>query len=150
MTARVFVDTNVLVYRRDRADQNKHERALSWIEQLWRTRGGRLSIQVLQEFYITLTQKLDPKLPKETARQDVRDFMSWYPVVLDPKLVEAAWSAQDRHKTSWWDSLIVAAAQSASCQYLLTEDLQEGQMFDELQVINPFLHEPQFVLRPEE
>lgn len=150
MTASVFVDTNVLVYRRDRADQHKHEKALDWVEQLWRARAGRLSIQVLQEFYITVTQKLDPKIPKETARQDVRDFISWHPVVLDPKLVEAAWSIQDRHKTSWWDSLIVAAGQSASCRYLLSEDLQDGQIFDEIQVVSPFLHDPQFVLQREE
>ena len=149
MTGRVFVDTNVLVYRRDRADQDKHERALDWIEQLWRARAGRLSIQVLQEFYITVTQKLDPKIPKETARQDVRDFFSWHPVVLDSKVVEAAWSVQDRHKASWWDSLIVAAAQAANCRYLLSEDLQDGQILDELQVVNPFSHEPRFVLRHE-
>ena len=76
MIATVFVDTNVLVYRRDKADAKKNESARERLEYLWLMRLGRLSIQVLQEFYITATQKLDPKLPKETARQDVRDFLS--------------------------------------------------------------------------
>ena len=108
-----------------------------WIEYLWRDRLGRLSIQVLQEFYVTVTQKLDPKLPKETARQDVRDLLSWRPIVSDAKLIADAWSAQDRHKTSWWDSLIIAASQSAGCRYLLSEDLQDGQVFDNIEVVNP-------------
>lgn len=147
MTARVFVDTNVLVYRRDKADEHKHQRALEWIEYLWRERAGRLSIQVLEEFYITVTQKVDPKVPKETARQDVRDLISWKPVISDPKLIQAAWSAQDRHKTSWWDSLIIAAGQSAACRYLLSEDLQEGQFFDDLEVLNPFTRDPHSIFR---
>jgi predicted nucleic acid-binding protein len=147
MTARVFVDTNVLVYRRDKADPRKHKKALEWIEYLWRERSGRLSIQVLQEFYVTVTQKLEPRMPKETARHDVRDLISWKPVVADAKLVQEAWSAQDKHKTSWWDSLIIAAAQSAGCRYLLSEDLQEGQAFDELEVINPFMRDPDFVFQ---
>jgi predicted nucleic acid-binding protein len=150
MIATVFVDTNVLVYRRDRADENRNEKALEWIEYLWRARLGRLSIQVLQEFYITVTQKLDPKLPKETARQDVRDFINWKPVISDGKLIARAWSAQDRYKTSWWDSLIIAAAQSAGCRVLLSEDLQDGQAFDNVEVVDPFLHSPLSIFQPEE
>jgi predicted nucleic acid-binding protein len=140
MIGPAFVDTNILVYRRDRADEEKNDRAVAWIEYLWRERSGRLSIQVLQEFYVTVTQKLDPKLPKEIARQDVRDLVSWRPVVADTKLLADAWAIQDRHKISWWDSLVVAAAQSAGCRYLLSEDLQDGQIFDNVQVVNPFLH----------
>ena len=146
MTAAVFVDTNVLVYRRYRGDQDKNEKALEWIEYLWRARLGRLSVQVLQEFYITVTQRLDPKLPKETARHDVRDFASWRPVISDTKLIADAWSIQDRFKTSWWDSLIIAAAHSASCRYLLSEDFQNNQAFDDLEVVNPFLRDPASVL----
>ena len=145
MIATVFVDTNVLVYRRDKADAKKNESAREWLEYLWRMRLGRLSIQVLQEFYITATQKLDPKLPKETARQDVRDFLSWRPVVSDAKLMSDAWSTQDRYRTSWWDSLIITAAQSAGCRVLLSEDLQDGQTFGNLEVVDPFLHSPRTV-----
>jgi predicted nucleic acid-binding protein len=149
MTAPAFVDTNVLVYRRDRADEVKNDRAIEWIEYLWRERIGRLSVQVLQEFYLTVTQKLEPKLPKETARRDIRDLISWKPVVTDAKLLADAWAVQDKYKTSWWDSLIVTAAHSAGCRYLITEDLQEGQVFDNLQVVNPFLHSPDSILNPE-
>lgn len=149
MTAMVFVDTNVLVYWRNRADENKNEKALEWIDYLWRVRLGRLSVQVLHEFYATVTQKLDPKLPKETARQDVRNLTSWGPVVSDPKLIEDAWSIQDRFKISWWDSHIVAAAQSAGCRYLLSEDFQDHQAFDQLEVVNPFRRDPASVLDPD-
>jgi predicted nucleic acid-binding protein len=149
MTAVVFVDTNVLVYRRDRADEDKNEKALEWIEYLWRAHLGRLSVQVLHEFYVTVTQKLDPKLPKETARQDVRDFASWRPVISDTKLIEDAWSIQDRFKTSWWNSHIIAAAQSAGCRYLLSEDFQHNQAFDHLEVVNPFLRSPASVFHQE-
>jgi len=76
--------------------------------------------------------------------------MSWQPVVSDSRLVEEAWSKQDRYKASWWDSLIVAAAQSASCRYLLSEDFQDGQIFDDLEVINPFRHEPESLFQPDE
>ena len=147
MSAAVFVDTNVLVYRRDRGDQDKNEKALEWIEYLWRARLGRLSVQVLQEFYITVTQRLDPKLPKEMARQDVRDFASWRPVISDTKLIADGWSVQDRFKTSSWDSLIIAAAHSASCRYLLSEDFQNNQAFDDLEVVNPFLRDPASVFQ---
>ena len=142
MIATVFVDSDVLIYRRDRADEKKNDKATEWLEFLWRTQFGRLSTQVLEEFYITATQRLDPKVPKETARQDVRDLMSWKPVAWDAKLIADAWSAQDRYKTSWWDSLIVAAAQSAGCRILLTADLPDGQAFDSLEVVNPFIHKP--------
>src|SRR5439155_1128262 len=136
MIALVFVDTNVLVYRRDKADPEKNRKALEWVEYLWRTRNGRLSIQVLQEFYVTVTQKLEPKLPKETARQDIRDLLSWKPIISDSKLISAAWEVQDRHQVSWWDALIIAAGQSAGCRFLLSEDFQDGAHFDDLEIVN--------------
>jgi predicted nucleic acid-binding protein len=109
---------------------------------LWQTRSGRLGFQVLQEFYITVTEKLKPGLDRESAREDIRALLSWKPISVDHRVFTAGWHLQDSHGLSWWDALIVSAAQAADCSYLLTEDLQNGQVFGNLQVINPFYTAP--------
>ena len=138
MTAPVFVDTNVLVYRHDTRDQVKQARAEAWYQLVWRQRLGRLSFQVLQELYSTLTRKLVPKFDLHEARALVRDLAAWQPVAADLALLERSWRLQERYSLSWWDALIVAAAQASDCRVLLTEDLQHGQMFGALRVIDPF------------
>ncbi len=138
MSATVFVDTNVLVYFRDAADPIKQRRAQDWMASLWQQHCGRLSFQVLQEYYVTVTQKLDPGLPVEQARDDVRALLAWKPVATNANLIEKAWDLHDRFHVSWWDSLIVAAARSAGCLYLLTEDLQSGQGMGGGVVLDPF------------
>jgi len=142
MTGEVFVDTNILVYSRDETEPTKHAKARAWIAHLWSTRRGRLSTQVLQEFYVTVTEKLDPGLDRESARQDVRSFVTWRPVTVDASVLEAAWRVQDRYRLSWWDSLIVGAAEIAGCAYLLTEDLQTHQELGEVRVVDPFRVSP--------
>ncbi len=134
----VFVDTNVLVYARDASDMGKQAIAAAWMEHLWTSAGGRLSVQVLQEYYVTVTRKLDPGLSSEEAREDVRDLAAWRPLRLDQPIVEAAWRMEDRYGLSFWDSLIVAGAQAAGCEALLTEDLQHGLDIDGLRVADPF------------
>jgi len=143
MTAKVFVDTNVLVYCRDASETGRQEQALAWMSRLWHNRSGRLSFQVLQEFYVTVTVKLRPGLGRELARSDVRALLVWQPVPLEARVVEGAWHLQDRYGLSWWDALIMAAAQIADCGYLLSEDFQEGQKFGSVEVINPFKTSPQ-------
>ena len=146
MTAAVFVDTNILVYSRDTSEPGKQEQALAWMAHLWTTKTGRLSFQVLQEFYVTVTVKLDPGMDTERARREVRSLLPWHPIPTDARVMEGAWGIQDRYRVSWWDALIISAAQIASCQYLLTEDLQSDQNFDNVQVINPFLRSPDFLI----
>ncbi len=146
MPARVFVDTNVLVYARDASEPRKQKRAMVWMSHLWDMRLGRLSFQVLQEFYITVTDKLTPGLDPQTARRDVRLLLSWKPVSVDSRVMEDAWHLQDRHRLSWWDALILSAARASQCPYLLTEDLGEDQRFGDLQVINPFHVSPETLL----
>lgn len=143
MTARLFVDTNVLVYSFDQREPDKQSRSRDWLDRLWSTRAGRISFQVLQEFYVTVTRKLEPGLDSETARKVVRSLWAWQPVATDERSFLTAWSLQDRFHLSWWDALIVAAARSAGCSVLLTEDLQHGQDLDGLQVINPFQAPPE-------
>lgn len=143
MTTKVFVDTNVLVYRRDASEPGKQERALAWMTYLWNLRLGRLSFQVLQEFYVTVTAKLDPGLDRETARGDVRALLAWQPLAADARMMEGAWNLQERFRLSWRDALVVAAAQAADCRYLLSEDFQEHQDLGGVKVVNPFQGVPE-------
>ena len=142
MTASVFVDTNVLVYARDASEIEKQPQAEAWMRYLWQERSGRLSFQVLNEFYVTVTNKLAPGLGRVEARNEIRALLAWRPVSTDSRTLEGAYSLQDRHQLSWWDSLIVSAAQSAGCRYLLTEDLQHLQSLGDLTVLNPFESSP--------
>ncbi len=142
MTETVFVDTSVLVYARDASEVDKQPKAEEWMRHLWRQRAGRLSSQVLQEFYVTVTDKLDPGLDPSDARNEVRSLLAWRPVSMDQRVLEGAWSIQDRYQLAWWDSLIVAAARAAGCRYLLTEDLQHHQALGDLTVLNPFESSP--------
>ena len=138
-----FVDTNILVYARDTTEPEKQERAHLWLSHLWRDRSGRISYQVLQEYYIIVTRKLDPGLRVAEARDDIRDFLAWNPISIERNVIEAAWSIQDRFKFSWWDALIIAAAQILDCDYLLSEDIQHKQVVDGLTILNPFLEQLQ-------
>ncbi len=142
MIAPVFVDTNVLVYARDRFASEKRTRAQEWLDHLWETRRGRVSFQVLNEFYAVATGKLRADVTTQDARKDVRNLLAWQPQLVDGDILEAAWGAQDRFGLAFWDALIVAAAQAASCRYLLTEDLQHGQELEGVKVISPFRTTP--------
>jgi predicted nucleic acid-binding protein len=146
MSGTVFVDTNVLVYARDRSEESKQRRAVEWMAGLWETRLGRLSTQVLQEYYVTVTAKLDPPRSREDAREDVISLTAWNPAQIDLHLIERAWSLQDRFSFSWWDALIVASGLAGRSAYLLSEDLQDGQVIEGMRVISPFTHDPASVL----
>jgi predicted nucleic acid-binding protein len=142
MNALVFVDTNVLLYRHDSAKPEKQQAAEIWLAHLWRTRTGRLSMQVLQEFYLNATQKLNPGLSRQVARQEVQDLTAWHPIPVDLQVVTDAWDLQDRYALSFWDSLIAAAARLAGCRFLLTEDLQHDQDLNGVRVLSPFIARP--------
>lgn len=138
LDARVFVDSNVFIYRLDTSEPEKRAVADEWVRRLWEKRNGRLSVQVLNEFYVSVTAKLDPGLDHASARRYVESLLAWRPVPLDGRLVRATFAVRERYQLSWWDSLIVAASQRADCRYLLSEDLQGGQKFDGVEVVNPF------------
>ena len=140
MTARYFVDSNVLVYARDITEELKQRRASLWVNYLWDERCGHLSYQVLIECYSVLTQRRG--MSANQARGYVESFLVWQPLVIDASVLERAWQTQDRFRLNWFDCLIIAAARIAECKYLLTEDLQHGQDLDGLQVVSPFLVEP--------
>lgn len=141
MTEPVFVDSNVLVYAMDEADLSKQKAARNWRNALWESRRGRISFQVLSEFYVNAL-RIRPNATEQT-RDEIRDLLAWRPVVMDDLILELGWTIQDRYRLSYWDSLIVAASKASACRYLLTEDLQAGQDFDGVEAVNPFLTVPE-------
>lgn len=138
MTALVFVDTNVFVYSRDTSDRVKQAAAEQWVRELWLEQRGRTSVQVLSEYYVTVTRKLDTGLDRDEAWQDVSALFAWEPQSVDRDLLVSASETERRFGLSWWDSMIVAAARAQACSILLSEDLQAGMVFDETTVVNPF------------
>lgn len=142
----VFVDTNVLVYAVDPGAGDKHARARDRLEQLAERRAGRPSYQVLQEYYVTVTRKLPRPMEAAEARRDVLYLLAWDPVVIDQGILEGAWEVHDRAGLAFWDALIVAAARSAGCEALLTENLQDGQDLGGVVVVDPFARDPSSLL----
>ncbi|GAB4247462.1 MAG: PIN domain-containing protein [Thermoleophilia bacterium] len=143
MTDLCFVDTNLLVYWRDTDAGEKQVRSRAWLEFLWRRRTGRLSQQVLNEYYYTVSRRLDPPLPAGEARADVLDLMAWRPLAVDEELCRRAFDVETRYGFSWWDSLIVAAARALDCSALLTEDLQHGQKIGCMTILDPYRVSPE-------
>ncbi len=144
MTA-VFVDANVLVYAQDPRDPLKQARAAQWLDKLWQQRSGRTSMQVLNEFYAAVTRKLSPRIAADLAWDEVSRYFAWSPLPIDEALLRRAREVERRYGLSWWDAMIVAAAQIQGCVVLLTEDLQDGMVFGTLAVRSPFssvLEEP--------
>ena len=134
----VFVDTNVLLYAQDPRNPEKQSAAEQWLSWCWRNQRGGLSTQVLNELYANL-RRCAPSLAVADARELIRRYRGWKCWTVDDATVDLAWGLQDRFKLSYWDALMVAAAQQMGCAYLLTEDLEHQQRFDNLQVINPFM-----------
>lgn len=137
MTERSFVDTNVLVYRIDRADQGKQERARQVIED---AAPGSLviSTQVLQEFYAVATRKLAQPLDEEDAAAAVRHLSELPVVSSDAAFVNAAIGISRFERLSIWDALVVQAAVVGGCDRILSEDLADGVLLRGIRVENPF------------
>ena len=142
MNGSIFVDTNVLVYTRDASKLDKQIQAAEWIAHLWKSGRGRLSLQVLAEFYAVVTGKLKPGMETTKAREDVEDLLTWQPLPLTPDLFAEAWLLKDIYHLPWWDLLILAAAKNLQCSFLLSEDFQHERDFQGIRVINPFLVRP--------
>lgn len=145
----VFVDAGVLLCADDGADPAKHLRAREWLKVLWTSRCGRLSTQVLTEYYANATKQLKPPMQQGDARAEVRRYQHWKPWQIDHQTVETAWAIEARFQVNWWDALIVAAAQHQGCRYVLTEGLPHGQQIDSVQILNPFLVGPEVLEAPD-
>jgi predicted nucleic acid-binding protein len=134
---RSFLDTNVLVYSDDPRDPAKQTTAIDLVQDHLRQRTGVVSLQVLQEYFVSATGKL--KLDAELAKRRVEFFARFH--VAEPNVgdILAAIDLHRLHGISLWDSLILRCAKQAGCSVLLTEDMQHGQVFDGLKIVNPFL-----------
>ena len=136
--ATTFVDTNVLVYAHDASEPAKQLVARGALRGLWATGSGRLSTQVLQEFYVVATGKSSLAVRPADAREIVRLYSAWPVVTVDPVLILTASELHERASISFWDALIVAAAQRAGADEILTEDHSHGEIIDGVRVVNPF------------
>lgn len=134
-----FVDTNVLVYAHDAADPRRQPVAAALLDELWRTRTGVVSTQVLTEFYAVVTRKFDPPLTRRDARALVDAYAVWPVVQVDPPLIVAASALEEQHSLSFWDALIVEAARRAGADRLVSEDLQHRRRIAGLVIDNPFV-----------
>jgi predicted nucleic acid-binding protein len=135
---RTFIDTNVLVYAHDTDADDKHTRAKTLLTDLWESRDGCLSTQVLQEFYAVVTRKFKPAMPRLKARAIVAAYGEWCEVATEPQLIVAASRLEEEHTLSFWDALIVQAAIRAGAERLVSEDLQDGRRLGALTIENPF------------
>lgn len=143
----VMLDTNVLLYGVDDKDLTKRDLARRWIAACWERRCGRISTQVLNEFYINARKKFPSVISGGDARAEVRRYQHWQPWVIDHATVETAWAIEGRYRLSYWDALIVASAVQQGCDGVVTEDLQHDQLIDGVRILNPFIVGPE-VLAP--
>ncbi|MBN2207153.1 MAG: PIN domain-containing protein [Candidatus Aminicenantes bacterium] len=135
---RTFVDTNIFVYAYDSSAGAKREAAGRAIAELWRSGTGLISTQVLQELYVTLTRKIPRPLAPADAFEIIEDLTAWDIVVNDGGSVLEASRLERQAKLSFWDALIVVAAERGGAEILLSEDLSQGRTFGGIRVANPF------------
>jgi len=135
---RRFVDTNILLYAHDDSAGGKHVQARTLVEQLWESRDGCLSVQVLQEFFVNATRKIAKPLTAETAKEIVADYSRWYLHVPAADDVLAAIGIHQRTGISFWDAMIVRSAAEVGCTVLYSEDLNAGQDYSGVRAENPF------------
>ena len=138
MNGRVFVDTNILLYARELSEPIKQPVAELCLAELWRTRTGCVSVQVLNEYFVNATRKLDPGLSRAEAWEDVEALMAWDPIPIDTPLISRGFVLLERHGISYWDALIVAAAEVGGCTEILSEDLAHDALYAGIRVRNPF------------
>jgi predicted nucleic acid-binding protein len=142
MPDKFFVDTNILLYAHDRSTGGKHERARQLVERLWISGQGVLSTQVLQELCVNLRRKVARPLPVEEVRHLIQDYLSWEVVANSPASVLHALEIEVRYQISFWDALILQAAESSGAAVLYSEDLAAGQKYGPVQVVNPLVMIP--------
>lgn len=139
-----FVDSNVLIYAHDEGAGIKRDAAMAVVERLWKERSGRLSVQVLQEFFVNATvrsgrRKLEDPLDVQEAREVVEDYSRWEVHRPGAADVLAAIDIHRRVGISFWDAMIVQSASSQGCEVLFSEDLNDGQVYEGVRLENPFI-----------
>lgn len=133
---RTFLDSNIIVYANDAADEGKQETAIKLVQKHMQDGSGFISTQVMQEYAVTATQKLGQAVPVVMHQLHLLESLSV--VVIKPELVRRGLEIKTLYGLSYWDSLIIAAAESAGCTQILSEDLNSGQVYCGIRCINPF------------
>jgi predicted nucleic acid-binding protein len=136
MTVRSFFDTNVLLYADDKAAPGKQRRALDLVAEHRRARTGVVSLQVLQEYFVTVTRKL--RVESSIARRKVELLAEFHVAAPDVADILAAIDLHRLHNFSFWDALVIRSAKQSGCTVLFSEDMQHTREIDGLQIVNPF------------
>jgi predicted nucleic acid-binding protein len=139
MSDKFFVDTNILIYAHDTSAGVKHQRARALLERLWISGEGVLSTQVLQELSINLRRKVAHPLSFDDVRLLIQDYLAWEIVTNTPDSVLQALDIERRYKTSFWDALILQAAESSGAAVLYSEDMARGERYGAVRVVNPLI-----------
>jgi predicted nucleic acid-binding protein len=135
---RQFLDTNVLVYAHDRSAGAKHDRAVELLAELADSQDGALSVQVLQELFVTLTGKLAGSVPPDEAAEIVADLSTMRTHAPIGSDVLAAIDIHRRLQVSYWDAMILRSAMALGCAVVWSEDLSHGRRYDDVEVRSPF------------
>jgi predicted nucleic acid-binding protein len=139
MTAVAFVDTNVLVYAYDRDAGFKRELAIHLLEDLWESGNGRLSVQVLQEFYVNVTRKLATPVARSVAREVIGSYGAWVREATSPATVLRGAEISDLAQLAFWDALVIASAEQSGAALLYSEDLQADRLIAGIRIVNPLV-----------
>ena len=138
MKDKIFLDTNIIVYAHDRSSGYKYEAAREILDYLWASREGLISVQILQEFFVCVTQKIPKPLIWKKAKAIVEYLSTWDVVDNDKYITLKAIDLQEKYRFSFWDSLVVQAAIQGGASVLLSEDLPDDQLVQGVRIVNPF------------
>jgi predicted nucleic acid-binding protein len=139
MSDKFFVDTNILLYAYDRTAGQKHQRSRALLEQLWQTGEGTLSTQVLQEFCVNIRHKVHTPVPVAEVREILDEYQAWDIQFIWPTTIMKALDKESKFRIAFWDALILQSAEDAGASVLYTEDLNHGQLYGPVRVLNPLL-----------
>jgi len=139
MIDKCFIDTNILVYTQDLSAGAKCLRAQELTRELWELRKGVISTQILQELYTALRRKLKVPMSAAQAGEVLRDYFEWDVVVNNRESIVRAIEIEDRYRVSFWDGLMLQAAEKAGARIVYSEDLTHGGTYASIVVVNPFV-----------
>jgi predicted nucleic acid-binding protein len=139
MSDKFFIDSNVLVYAYDEHDTNKQNAAQSVLTESIKNSNGTVSTQVMGEFFTIVTKKIPLPLSADDAWEIVKTLTVLPVLHIDMAMVHRAIETHQQYRITYWDSLIIAAAERAGCTTVLTEDLQHGGAYHGIRVVNPFV-----------
>lgn len=137
--SKAFLDSNILIYAYDVSSGEKNEIAKNLVMELWNSRKGIISTQVIQEFFVNITNKVPRPIDVDTAEIIIKDLLYWEVLVNDEASILEAIKIHKKHEFSFWDAMILQAAVKGGAELLYTEDMTHGQVVQGVHILNPFL-----------